>query len=158
MKTAIEHSCGHRTTANLYGTNVHGERDRKAEWLAARPCPACARAEREHEQQEQNRKAAEEAAASAWPALTGSDKQIAWANTIRAETVQAMADRLSLHPDAARAAEALKLWTAEALRNTDAAWWIESCGNRPATLAIRAINAELTPESRQALQALTEKR
>lgn len=150
MKTAIDHTCGHRTEANLTGTNTHGERDRKATHLATRPCPDCARADRETGRQEQNQQAAADASANGWPALTGTDRQIAWATTLRAETIQAMADRLARHHDTDAADQALHAWTGEALRHTEAAWWID---NR--ALGIRAVNNDLTPEGRAALQALT---
>lgn len=79
MQTNITHSCGHRTTVQLYGTNSHGERDRKAAWLATVPCPACAKVERGEERAELNKQTAQDAAANDWPTLTGTERQIPWA-------------------------------------------------------------------------------
>ncbi len=42
-KYEIKHTCGHTETVNICGTNVHGERERKAEWLASKPCYKCQR-------------------------------------------------------------------------------------------------------------------
>lgn len=75
-KYEIEHSCGHVETVDIRGTNVHGERERKAAWLAGRPCRACAEAAA--------RERAEEAAKDEGMAeLSGSARQVAWALDIR---------------------------------------------------------------------------
>lgn len=37
----VTHSCGHTVTHQIYGTNSHGERDRKVQWLRGRTCKAC---------------------------------------------------------------------------------------------------------------------
>ena len=42
-KYEIEHTCGCVETVNICGTNVHGERERKAAWLASKPCYKCQR-------------------------------------------------------------------------------------------------------------------
>lgn len=66
MKYEIKHSCGCTETVDIFGTNVHGERDRKVERLESKPCRKCAHANDGEE-------------------LTGSDKQISWAQDIRHE-------------------------------------------------------------------------
>lgn len=71
----IHHTCGHEETVQIYGTNVHGERQRKAEWLESKPCRDC---ERKAMRDENLAGAAE---------LTGSDKQINWANDLRAKAI-----------------------------------------------------------------------
>lgn len=76
----IRHTCGHEETVQIYGTNVHGERTRKAEWLKAewlesKPCRDC---ERKAMRDENLTGAAE---------LTGSDKQVNWANDLRAKAI-----------------------------------------------------------------------
>lgn len=71
----IHHTCGHEETVQIYGTNVHGERQRKAEWLESKPCRDC---EREAMREENLTGAAE---------LTGSDKQVSWANDLRAKAI-----------------------------------------------------------------------
>ena len=74
MQTAVKRNCGHQTVEQLYGPGA--ERTRKAAWLATQPCREC----------RDKATAATVAAASAdLPALTGSDKQIEWANKIRAD-------------------------------------------------------------------------
>ena len=71
----IRHTCGHEETVQIYGTNVHGERTRKAEWLESKPCRDC---EREAMREENLIGAVE---------LTGSDKQTAWANDLRTKAI-----------------------------------------------------------------------
>ncbi len=84
MQTMITHTCGHTETVQLYGTNSHGERARKAAWLASKSCRAC-------ERTADMRAAQAQAAALTLPELTGSEKQVAWALTIRAKALQAVA-------------------------------------------------------------------
>lgn len=71
----ITHTCGHDETVQIYGTNVHGERERKAAWLESKPCRDC---EREALREENLGGAAE---------LTGSDRQVAWADDLRARAI-----------------------------------------------------------------------
>ena len=73
MKYEITYSCGHTETVQIYGTNVHGEREKKADWLAKHHvCSACLKADREAA-----KAAAERAKANGM--TEGSDKQMAWA-------------------------------------------------------------------------------
>ena len=68
----IHHTCGHEETVQIYGTNVHGERTRKAEWLESKPCRDC------------EREAVREANLAGAAELEGSEKQVSWANDLRA--------------------------------------------------------------------------
>lgn len=77
-KYEITHCCGHVRTYNLFGKT--DDRNRKIEWLESQPCPDCKR-------EEQNAEAAKKAAAENRPVLTGSEKQVAWANTLREEVI-----------------------------------------------------------------------
>lgn len=70
----IKHSCGHEERVQIYGTNVHGERDKKAAWMASRPCSECLLK-------------AEEERLGISSELKGSEKQVAWARKIRAKMV-----------------------------------------------------------------------
>lgn len=151
MKTVIEHSCGHTHTADLLGTNSHGERDRKAEWLATQLCPDCARTQRDETHRQQAEDATRVATENGWPALTGSEKQIAWAEQIRVDAVADMENRLTKRLDADVTEKALTYWTSAALRQTDAAWWID---NRLRILP--SINSlTLTADERATLSQMT---
>ncbi len=74
-KYNITHFCGHTQEHRICGTNVHGERDRKIEWLTGNICGECYKAEMVLRTIEANKQ---------WPELIGSEKQIAWAMRIRA--------------------------------------------------------------------------
>ena len=78
MKVTITHTCGHTHTYNLYGK--YTERDRKEQWLAEQVCPECRRAAELAD-------ADANAEAAGRPELTGSEKQIDWAKTIREKAV-----------------------------------------------------------------------
>lgn len=71
----IHHTCGHEETVQIYGTNVHGERQRKAEWLESKPCRDC------------EREAMREGNLAGAAELTGSGKQVNWANDLRAKAI-----------------------------------------------------------------------
>lgn len=133
-KYHITHACGCAVTHNLVGTNVNGERERKAEWLASRLCAECYR-------REQNEQAA--AANKDLPALTGSEKQIAWAETIRAQAMteiaarreriaaaltqgaqKDVADRLTAILDAAAAQTEAKYWIDNRNYNVGSDLWL----------------------------------
>lgn len=80
----IDHACGHQERHQIYGTNSHGERENRAEWLATTLCEECYAAQRIADREAANAAAAASNKAAALPSLAGSPKQIAWAETIRA--------------------------------------------------------------------------
>ncbi|MEU1813245.1 hypothetical protein [Micromonospora aurantiaca (nom. illeg.)] len=61
------------------------------------------------------------AEAAGWPALSGSDKQVAWAQDIRMTAVAAIVDQ-------AGDDEAARPFIASALARTEARWWIDRRG------------------------------
>lgn len=79
----IHHTCGHEETVQIYGTNVHGERQRKAEWLESKPCRDC---ERKAMRDENLTGAAE---------LEGSEKQVNWGNDLRAKAIDDIKAKLA---------------------------------------------------------------
>jgi len=111
MEQRIIHACGHEQAHHLTGFN--SQQERKARWLKTTTCRDCFVAE----------KRAEEAAAAALssaaishlalPPLTGTDRQISWASTIRTKRLAALTN---LNSDADCYA---------CLQVTDAKWWID---------------------------------
>lgn len=73
----IRHECGHTKNHQIYGTNSNGERDRKQEWLKKSDCEDCFKAKIAAKAKEKN---------AGLPELVGSEKQIAWAEKIRANS------------------------------------------------------------------------
>ena len=78
----IRHTCGHVVRIQQYGKMQ--DRSRERERLSSRPCLECARAS-------ELDKACAEASAAGLPGLAGSDKQVAWAQTIRATRMREIA-------------------------------------------------------------------
>ncbi|MDD1450085.1 hypothetical protein NHF48_002510 [Sphingomonas sp. H160509] len=111
MEQRIIHACGHEQAHHL--TGFESQQERKAKWLKTTICRDCFVAE----------KKAEEVAAAALssaavshlvlPPLTGTDRQISWASTVRTKRLAAL---INSNSDAD--------WNA-CLRVTDAKWWID---------------------------------
>jgi hypothetical protein len=104
MKYDVNFSCGHTETIELFGKNT--ERKRKIEYFEQYGmCSTCYKAQKEAEH-----KAEMDAYKSAeLPALTGTPKQIAWAEKIRLEAYNSYANR------------GFEYIASE----TSAAWWID---------------------------------
>lgn len=118
----VTHTCGHKSEQQLYGKEK--DRQSRLEWLATVPCLTCKR---------ENDRLKAEAASASLPALQGSEKQVAWATTIRAQALASIEEQLSelerrsgqsreINPEIGQALEALK---AETL----ASWWIDRRGS-----------------------------
>jgi hypothetical protein len=112
MEQQIIHACGHEQ--GHYLTGYDSQQERKAKWLKTTTCRDCFVAE----------KRAEEVAAAALnsaavshlvlPPLTGTDRQISWASTIRTKRLAALTN-----PNSDAESNAC-------LRVTDAKWWIDN--------------------------------
>ncbi len=111
MEQQIIHACGHEQ--GHYLTGYHSQQERKARWLKTTNCRDCFVAEK---------RAAEAAAAASssaavshlsLPLLTGSDRQISWASTIRTKRLAALTNFNSNADYQA------------CLQVTDAKWWID---------------------------------
>ena len=114
MEQQIIHACGHEQ--GHYLTGYDSQKERKAKWLKTTSCRDCFVAE----------KRAEEAAAAALssaaishldlPLLTGTDRQVSWASTIRTKRLAALTN-----PNSNADCNACH-------RVTDAKWWIDCRG------------------------------
>jgi len=114
MDQLITHACGHGQIHHLAG--FASQQERKARWLRTTQCRACFAAAR---RSEQTAVAADHVAAIAHldlPALIGSERQVAWATTIRAR-------RLVQFGEGGLAAA--RTGQSACLGVTDAKWWIE---------------------------------
>ncbi len=111
MEQRIIHACGHEQVHYL--TGFDSQQERKVKWLKTTSCRDCFVAE----------KRAEEAAAAALsnaaishldlPPLTGTDRQVSWASTIRTK-------RLAVLINSNSGADCYAC-----LQVTDATWWID---------------------------------
>lgn len=83
MKYTVKFACGHEAVVELFGKS--SDREWKLQRLAEGLCPDCYRAQQEAERKAASEAAAEEAKKQGFSELNGSEKQIAWAETIRAK-------------------------------------------------------------------------
>lgn len=142
----ITRSCGHTEEIQIYGSNTRGQREWRAQREAERPCADCARAAH----QQRNAEAAAVAAASGLPALTGSPRQVAWAESIRLDGLAQLADhaaRVTGHITDPAAQErttsvVLRILTRIAEAHTDASWWIDHRRGIPAAAWDEATDAD----------------
>lgn len=123
-------ACGHSYHKQLYGPGAG--REKEVAWLSGRECPDCYAARIAAE-----RAAATEAAKEAntgLPALTGSPKQIEWAETIRAKGIKQLRELLAkidaIDPESyagqeekiAKAREII----ADRMARSDSKYWIDN--------------------------------
>ena len=118
MKREVTYHCGHSETRSFSGS--HSARDAYIDKLSREDCPACRAA-----------RAATRSADAGLPTLTGSDKQIAWAEQIRQQAVTAFAGAQdvieSAAPDEAskqRALDTLATIRTRTMGTTDSHIWI----------------------------------
>jgi hypothetical protein len=82
----ITHTCGHQESHQLYGSS--SERSRKETWLETTLCYACYRADIEARRQAESAQSATANREIEMPPLAGTDRQIAWAETLRANCIE----------------------------------------------------------------------
>jgi hypothetical protein len=82
MGQIITHACGHEQIHYLSG--FASQQERKARWLKATKCRNCFVATKQGEQAEAAVRNSAAIAHLDLPLLTGSDRQVAWATTLRA--------------------------------------------------------------------------
>jgi hypothetical protein len=85
-------SCGHEGRVDIIGPGK--DREWKRERAFSGMCPECYRKFKEEEKAKENAKAAEESKEMSLPELTGTEKQVAWANTIRLEFANDVYERI----------------------------------------------------------------
>lgn len=130
----VTFSCGHTDRVQLYGPGK--ERDRWIEWAEnSGLCPECYEEMKRKQYEEKVQKAQEEAQEWGLPELTGTEKQIAWANVLRQNAIKEF-KVLKEHIKDEFLAETFGMLSsrdfAEMLfnrilkRETTAKWWIEN--------------------------------
>jgi hypothetical protein len=112
MEQRIIHACGHEQVHYL--TGFASQQERKAGWLRTTLCRTCFVAARKAEQVEAVMRDGTAIAHLSLPPLVGSDRQVAWATTIRAGRLAAMLG----NPESDFGVSACMLIS-------DAKWWID---------------------------------
>lgn len=114
MEQQIVHACGHEQVHVIYGFD--SQVARKARWLRATKCRACFVADKKAEQTEAAARDSATIAHLVLPPLTGSERQVSWAETIRINRLAA----LVATPHTTTNADC-----GLCLRIYDAKWWID---------------------------------
>lgn len=126
-KYTVTQACGHDEVVALVGPI--SQREWRLENVEPQKlCSECYHAELARRREEENREAAEAAKEMSLPALTGTEKQIAWAETVRQQLLGALDEfvytRSRLDAKDPKVMEAL-----EQIRSkTEARWWIDHRG------------------------------
>jgi len=144
-KYNVTHTCGHEQTHQLVGKIA--DRDRKIAWLETTTCGECHKTQQTRLHAAASAEAAEANATAGLAALTGSDKQIAWAETLRQPVIANLkeaANKLVAATDphgkfsaAARQeiTDAIDLVVNEIANQTASQYWIDHRSSLPATPA-----------------------
>ncbi|CAM5628505.1 hypothetical protein [Streptomyces griseomycini] len=124
MKYDVTRACGHQERVELTGPT------KRREWALERmeqgDCSDCVDAQR----QKENAENAAAAQAAGWPALTGSERQVAWAETIRAAAVVKVRESATWWPEKYPevTGDPAGIIEAAMLAQTSASWWIDNRG------------------------------
>ena len=130
-KYQVTYKCGHTIEMQLFGKIA--DRESKIEWYRNNcECPDCKR----NSHAEENRKASEQAQSLGLVALQGSEKQIAWAETIRIKAIEFAkivkkeiedkASKSTMTDDKMKLSLDVIINTIESLiNNNDSSWWID---------------------------------
>jgi hypothetical protein len=120
-KYDVERACGHTETVDLYGPRKNREwRIENVE--AEKLCRECYLAKLAEERELANKQAAEEAQAQGLPKLEGTEKQVAWAETIRQEVLAAIDEFIV--EDEAEDPRVIEL-ISHIKSKVSASWWID---------------------------------
>jgi len=121
MRYTVTHSCGHTADHKLTGPQRY--REYKLRKLAEDLCPACEEAERS----KRNAEAAARNREMGLPPLTGTEKQVAWAESIRARIMKELDDELAAGLAAGeQITEEGQMLIDTLMAQTEARWWIDA--------------------------------
>lgn len=86
-------SCGHEGVVGIIGPQK--DRERKKEKAFSKMCPECYAKFLKEERKKANKEAEEKSRVWELPELTGTEKQVAWANTLRIQFIEKIKDKLN---------------------------------------------------------------
>jgi hypothetical protein len=130
MKREVTRACGHTEIVTVYG--AYKDRDKRLEYEAGKLCTHCYAAQKAQEKEAAQNEVAEVIAQLGLPELEGTPKQVAWAQSIRAQRVRTLLDEAkSIGKTAADFVAACQStvrgdYVRRALNEVSAAAWIDS--------------------------------
>ncbi len=156
-KYTVTRACGHEETVVLFGKL----KDREWRLENVEPqklCNECYQAELARRREESNREAAEVAKEQGLPALTGTEKQIPWAETIRQQMLADIDEFIYKYVKIEHRNDSKLLEAVEHIRNkTEARWWIDNRGmNMPHELRHLLENAAKEVEKKKIQPVIAE--
>lgn len=125
-KYDVTFSCGHSEIMRLFGPAY--ERERRLDYFArAALCEACRIEARQRAKSDATAHAASVAQAEGYPVLLGTEKQIAWAVTLRQEAMRVLTSlrNRGIESERERLNRIVDLVSAWLLGFTESKWWIE---------------------------------
>jgi len=127
-KYTVTRACGHDEVVNLIGK--HKDREWRLENVEPQKlCYECYQTELARQREAANKEAAEAAKGMNLPALTGSEKQVAWAETIRQQMLANIDAFVYKHIKEEYRNDSKLLEVIDHIRNkTEARWWIDNRG------------------------------
>lgn len=149
MQYPVKRTCGHVETLRLFGPG--NERERQLSYEATRACLDCYRAQ-------QVAASASIVEPAGLPALVGTEKQVAWATTIRVSLLAKVDEFLAYfetqaaaHPEQADVIVTQRGIAERALKNLRsqkyASWWIDNRGVSGRTLLAESADPADQPTS-----------
>lgn len=144
-------TCGKTFERVMYGNNRR-DADGKAAWASEHftECPDCAEKRVRAEREAENAATAKNASEAGLPQLSGSEKQIAWANTLREKTLARIREicKPDGDPEHQASFERFLSWLIET--HDKASWWIDNrnMGTREIDALVKAwaASAQDAPE------------
>ncbi len=124
-KYTVTRACGHNEVVNLIGPGK--QRDWRLDHVEPyKLCSECYHVELQRKREEENREAAEAAKESGLPALNGTEKQIAWAETLRMQMIALVEETVYTRVKEEQRGDIHLLEAVEAIKvKMDARWWID---------------------------------
>lgn len=133
----ITFRCGHTGEVEIYGKV--SERESKSKWYEGQLCRECYKRQQEEARKAESVDAAQRNADCGYglPAISGTPKQVAWAETIRSKLV----DYCVSHKLKFEQAESNPKIAAivSVMRNPSASWWIDHRSESPETIIRNAV-------------------
>lgn len=126
-KYDVERSCGHVETVSLFG-KVRDREWRLENIESQKLCYDCWQKQLAEEREKENKEAAEAAQEMNLPPITGSEKQIAWAETIRQKMLITIDDYIYTSVKKEMRNDPSLREAVEHIKNnkTEARWWIDN--------------------------------
>jgi len=136
-----EYACGHKGRVQIYGPSK--DREWKQRYEFAKKCPDCREKDFAEKIKKDNQKAKEFSEKRGLPSLTGSDKQIDWATTLRHNFILAIEEEFekvennisSINESELKIFNHMKVAFENMIKaKTDSKFWIDSRTQRPTSI------------------------